>query len=59
MLSMADGAVGCPNQGVVKHFTTPCPNLVENQILKNGMFSNNTAKQFSQRANKYNHAILR
>jgi hypothetical protein len=25
------------------------PNLVENQILKNGMFSNNTAKQFSQR----------
>jgi hypothetical protein len=46
MLSMADGVVGCPN-------------LVENQILKNGMFSNNTAKQFSQRANKYNHAILR
>ena len=42
----ADGVVGCPN-------------LVENQILKNGMFSNNTAKQFSQRANKYNHAILR
>jgi hypothetical protein len=23
------------------------------------MFSNNTAKRFSQRANKYNHAILR
>ena len=33
--------------------------IVENQILKNGMFSNITAKQFSQRANKYNHAILR
>jgi hypothetical protein len=29
-------------------------NLVANQILKNGMFSDNTAKHFSQRANKYN-----
>jgi hypothetical protein len=35
-----------------------CWNLVANQILKNGMFSN-TAKHFSQRANKYNYAILR
>jgi hypothetical protein len=42
----ADGVVGCSN-------------LVANQILNNGMFSNNTAKRFSQRANKYNHAILR
>jgi hypothetical protein len=42
----ADGVVGCSN-------------LVANKILKNGMFSNNTAKHFSQRANKYNHAILR
>jgi hypothetical protein len=37
--------------------------LVANQILKNGMFSNNTAKNFSQRSNKYNYrrgdAILR
>jgi hypothetical protein len=28
--------------------------IVANQILKNGMFSDNTAKHFSQRANKYN-----
>jgi hypothetical protein len=34
-------------------------NLVANKILKNGMFSNNTAKHFSQRANKYNYAIRR
>jgi hypothetical protein len=33
--------------------------IVANQILKNGMFSDNTAKHFSQRANKYNYAILR
>jgi hypothetical protein len=32
---------------------------VANQILKNGMFSYNTAKHFSQRADKYNYAILR
>jgi hypothetical protein len=36
-----------------------CSNLVANQILKNGMFSNNTAKHFSEKSNKYNHAILR
>jgi hypothetical protein len=36
-----------------------CWNLVANQILENGMFSNNTAKHYSQRANKYNYAILR
>jgi hypothetical protein len=29
--------------------------LVANQILKNGMFSDNTAKHFSQRGNKYNY----
>jgi hypothetical protein len=46
MFQWADGVVGCWN-------------LVENQILKNGMFSNNTAKHFSQIANKYNYAILR
>jgi hypothetical protein len=46
MFLMADGVVGCPK-------------FSANQILKNSMFSNNTAKNFSQRANKYNHTILR
>jgi hypothetical protein len=32
--------------------------MLKPSSLKNGMFSNNTAKHFSQRANKYNYAIL-
>jgi hypothetical protein len=46
-----------------------CPNLVENQILKNGMFSNNTAKHlikeqinittpFYDENSKYSQSIL-